>query len=138
MSKPAIVKLPGVTKATKANLTLGVSRVDRALRKSSICKNVGSAAGVFTAAVLEEIVEDIMTRAGESAKHKKSKRIAVTHLIESVRSNPDTAMLLCNFGFGSAIDARKAIDFILDDKAKKERKEAKAARAATASDLVSG
>ena len=131
-----------MTKAKKANLTLGVSRVDRALRKSSICKNVGSAAGIFTTAVLEEIVEDIMTRAGESAKHKKSKRIAVTHLIESVRSNPDTAMLLCNFGFGSAIEARKAIDFILDDQAKKIRKDGKAARAAarpsTTSDLVSG
>ena len=70
MSTANTSRTPAVTKAKKANLTLGVSRVDRALRKSSICKNVGSAAGIFTTAVLEEIVEDIMTRAGESAKHK--------------------------------------------------------------------
>ena len=135
-------KSSAITKAKKANLTLGVTRIDRALRKSRVCKNVGSAAAIYATALCEEIVDDILVRAGEDATHKKSKRIAVCHLISSVRSNPDTAMLLCNFGFGSAIDARKAIDFILDDKAKKERKEAKVARTATreatTADLVSG
>jgi len=87
-------KSPAITKAKKANLTLGVTRIDRALRKSRVCKNVGSAAAIYATALCEEIVDDILVRAGEDATHKKSKRIAVCHLISSVRSNPDTAMLL--------------------------------------------
>lgn len=138
-SKP---KSSAITKAKKANLTLGVTRIDRALRKSRVCKNVGSAAAIYATALCEEIVDDILVRAGEDAAHKKSKRIAVCHLISSVRSNPDTAMLLCNFGFGSGSDARKAIDFILDDQAKKDRKaklkSGSASSKSGAADLVNG
>lgn len=142
-AEPSKSRSAAIPKAKKANLTLGVTRIERTLRKARICKNVGSAAGIYATALCEEIIDDILTRAGKDAQHKKSKRIAVSHLISSVRSNPDTAMLLCNFGFGSGTDARKAIDFILDDQAKKERKAAAAARAASgaksgASDLVSG
>ena len=53
-----------------------------------------------------------------------------------------TAMLLCNFGFGSGSDARKAIDFILDDQAKKDRKaklkSGSASSKSGAADLVNG
>ena len=137
-------KSSAVTKAKKANLTLGVTRIERTLRKSRVCKNVGSAAAIYATALCEEIVDDILVRAGEDATHKKSKRIAVCHLISSVRSNPDTAMLLCNFGFGSGSDARKAIDFILDNQAKKDRKAklkpkpGSASSKSGAADLVSG
>jgi histone H3/H4 len=111
-----------VPKGKKAGLSLGVSRVERCLRKAKVAKNVGASASIFTTALIEEVVEDVLKRAAEHAQLKKSKRVAVTHLVSAVRSDPDTAMLLCNFGFGSANDVPKAIDLILDQKAQKARK----------------
>ena len=135
-------KSPAVSKSQKAGLLLGVSRVERTIRKARICKNVGGAASVCATALVEEAIEDIVQRAGEHAKLKNSKRIAVVHLISAVRSDPDTAMLLCNFAFGSNNNVPKAIDLILDKQAAKKRKEKSSrkrpddATTATSSDLV--
>ena len=140
MSSAKQPKSAPVPKAKKAGLSLGVSRVERCLRKSKIAKNVGSSASIFATALIQEVVEDLLQRAGEHAQLKKSKRIAVTHLVSAVRSDPDTAMLLCNFGFGSANDVPKAIELILDQNAQKARKAKSkgAAKGATsgASDLI--
>jgi histone H3/H4 len=116
-----MVKAPAESKSKKAGLFLGVSRVDRCLRKARISKNVGGTASVVATAMIEEVIEDIVQRAGEHAKQKKSKRVAVVHLISAVRSDPDTAMLLFNFAFGSANQVPKAIDLILDSESKKAR-----------------
>lgn len=56
-----------VTRSTRANLNFPVGRVQRKLRNGDYTKRVGAAAPIFIAAVLENLVAEILTSASAKA-----------------------------------------------------------------------
>ena len=129
-----------VSRQAKAGVTLSVARINTGLRRGRVAKHVSSRAPLYTAGVLETIVDSIMKQTAENVlkgpRDKKgvlvSRRIGNADLINVVRSDPDLARLYSGFAFASNAPAIKPIGFILSSEGQKKRREQKDARKAKA------
>lgn len=129
-----------VSRQAKAGVTLSVARINTGLRRGRVAKHVSSRAPLYTAGVLETIVDSIIKQTAENVlkgpRDKKgvlvSRRIGNADLINVVRSDPDLARLYSGFAFASNAPAIKPIGFILSSEGQKKRREQKDMRKAKA------
>ncbi|MBD40312.1 MAG: hypothetical protein CMB11_08105 [Euryarchaeota archaeon] len=110
----------------KAGVTLSVSRCGKLLRKGLPEKHVSSTVKYYLAGTMEELIQQLLTRAADNAQdtktpgHTPTKRVYATDLIKAVRHDPDLSRAFAGFAFGSLERANKPIDHILPaDEAKK-------------------
>ena len=63
-----------VTKSSRADLTFPVGRVHRYLKEGRYADRISAGASVYTTAVLEYLVAEIMELAGNAARDNKKAR----------------------------------------------------------------
>jgi hypothetical protein len=112
----------------RAGVTLSASRCGKLLRRGLPEKHVSSTVKYYLAGTIEELAQQLLTRAADNAQdtktpgHTPTKRIYPTDLIKAVRHDPDLSRAFAGFAFGSLARANKPIDHILPaDEAKKRR-----------------
>ncbi|KAJ2805388.1 histone H2A.Z [Coemansia guatemalensis] len=83
------------SRSSKAGLQFPVGRVHRYLkRETQSATRVGAKAAVYTAAVLEYLVAEVLELAGNAARDLKSKRISPRHLQLAIRGDDELDMLV--------------------------------------------
>ncbi|KAJ2456250.1 Histone H2A.v [Coemansia sp. RSA 2336] len=83
------------SRSTKAGLQFPVGRVHRYLKRETLSTTrVGAKAAVYTAAVLEYLVAEVLELAGNAARDLKSKRISPRHLQLAIRGDDELDMLV--------------------------------------------
>lgn len=112
-----------------SGVKLPSSRVDRMLRKKFADKRIASATPKYVTAVVEAVLEDILKRAGESAKVDGKKRATLVHLMRAVRADRASAKLFRAYVFASnnqmKFDSMALLNSNDREVAMKKRKEAK-------------
>ncbi|KAI8325959.1 histone-fold-containing protein [Martensiomyces pterosporus] len=83
------------SRSSKAGLQFPVGRVHRYLkRQTQSTTRVGAKAAVYTAAVLEYLVAEVLELAGNAARDLKSKRISPRHLQLAIRGDDELDLLV--------------------------------------------
>ncbi|KAJ1836408.1 hypothetical protein LPJ63_000332 [Coemansia sp. RSA 2711] len=83
------------SRSSKAGLQFPVGRVHRYLKRETLSTTrVGAKAAVYTAAVLEYLVAEVLELAGNAARDLKSKRISPRHLQLAIRGDDELDMLV--------------------------------------------
>ncbi|KAJ1945687.1 histone H2A.Z, partial [Linderina macrospora] len=83
------------SRSSKAGLQFPVGRVHRYLkRETQHSTRVGAKAAVYTAAVLEYLVAEVLELAGNAARDLKSKRISPRHLQLAIRGDDELDLLV--------------------------------------------
>lgn len=128
----AIAKKTSQTKQARAGLTFPVARMQTKLKQKKVALRIGGNASIYLAAVAEHVVMHILEAAHEHSSAKggkgdKTRRLTINDLVQSVRTDPDTARLFSDFSFSthtSAIQPRKVQKMIMtkDDWAKLQEK----------------
>lgn len=118
------------------NAKLPSARVDKVLRRVFAGKRVASATPKYVTAVIESVLEDVLTRAGELARSDGKKRATLQHVMRAVRGNRGTAKFFRAFVFASRhqmkFDAMALLNSADREAAAKKRDEAKAKAKASA------
>ena len=117
------------SRASKAGITLSISRTDKRLRKSGIAKRTGGDAAVYATALVEHILMTVMRGAGEEATvgtgqedtEKRGKRITANNVVSSVQTNPDLARFFASFVFPAATEIPKAVHHVLSNNEQETR-----------------
>lgn len=115
----------------RAGVTLSVSRCGKLLRKGLPEKHVSKTVKYYLAGTMEELTQQLLTRAADNAQdtktpgHTPTKRVYPTDLIKAVRNDPDLSRAFAGFAFGSLERATKPIDHILPADEAKVRGEEK-------------
>ena len=114
------------SRSSRAGLQFPVGRVHRYLKKRNGARNmtrVGDTAAVYTAAVLEYLVAEILELAGNQALTVKKVRITPRHLQLAIRNDEELNMFIkANIAQGGVVPN---IHGILIPKKKKKTKEEK-------------
>lgn len=97
----APAKGKSTTKSAKAGLSFPVGRIGRYLKNGRYAKRVGSTAPVFTAAVLEYLVAEILEVSGQVAKDAKKTRIVPRHISLAVRGDDELGRYLADVTFAT-------------------------------------
>ncbi|KAJ1897919.1 Histone H2A.v [Kickxella alabastrina] len=83
------------SRSSKAGLQFPVGRVHRYLKlQTKSASRVGAKAAVYTAAVLEYLVAEVLELAGNAARDLKSKRISPRHLQLAIRGDDELDLLV--------------------------------------------
>ncbi|KAJ2727061.1 histone H2A.Z [Coemansia sp. Benny D115] len=83
------------SRSSKAGLQFPVGRVHRYLKlHTKSATRVGAKAAVYTAAVLEYLVAEVLELAGNAARDLKSKRISPRHLQLAIRGDDELDLLV--------------------------------------------
>ncbi|KAJ2775528.1 histone H2A.Z [Coemansia nantahalensis] len=83
------------SRSSKAGLQFPVGRVHRYLKRETLtATRVGAKAAVYTAAVLEYLVAEVLELAGNAARDLKSKRISPRHLQLAIRGDDELDVLV--------------------------------------------
>ena len=80
---------------------LPVPRVDRAIRKRYGGKRVSAGTAVYTTAVLENVLLEVIMSSKKEAIASKKKRISIQNLIAAVRTHPSLCRLFRSYVFSS-------------------------------------
>ena len=121
------------SKASRAGLCFAVSRVEKKLRQSRLAKKIGGSSYIYLTAVVEAVVQELLTKADEHAASldPPAKRLTNQHVLYAARAHPDLARLFSGFCFTSETSVPKAVDHILDKEAQDDRKAKKQEREAS-------
>lgn len=84
------------SKSVKAGLMFPVGRMKTQLRRHKVADRIGAGAPIYTAAVLEYMVAELVEMAGNSARDNKRKRITSRDLMLAVRNDEEFNKLLRN------------------------------------------
>jgi len=82
-----------LTKSARAGLVFPVSRVAKTLKAHSPVRRIAATASVFTAAVLEYVVAEVLDVAKQRAQEASRKRILPADLGEAVQRDVELYML---------------------------------------------
>lgn len=83
------------TRSGKAGLQFPVGRILRLLKKGRYAERIGVGASVYTAAVLEYLVAEVLELAGNAARDNKKARIIPRHIQLAIRNDEELSKLLC-------------------------------------------
>lgn len=93
---------PGkVSRSLRAGLQFPVGRIHRRLRKGHYAARAGAAAPVYTAAVIEYLVAEILELAGNASRDNKKQRIVPRHITLAVRNDEELNKLLSDVTIAS-------------------------------------
>jgi len=101
------------SKEARAGLTYPVSRMKTKLKQKKVALRVGEDAAIWLAAVAEHVTSHVMEAAQEYARQDlkdgkgKPRRLTINDLVQSVRTDPDTARLFADFVFSTHLNAIK-------------------------------
>ena len=80
--------------SSRANLVFPVSRMNRYFKQGRYASMVGVGAGVFTAAVMEYLTNEILDLAGNACAENKKKTIVPRHIQLAIRNDEELNKLL--------------------------------------------
>jgi histone H2A len=98
----------GISSSSRSGLVFPVGRVKRYLRgRQDYYTRISETAPIYLAAVLEYLTAEILTTAGDAAKHSKLRRIKPRHINVGIRNDKDMNDLLdgCTIGQGGHVAA---------------------------------
>ena len=81
--------------SSRCDLVFPVGRVARKIRQGRYALSVGVGAGIFTAAVLEYITNEILELAGNATREHKMKTITPRHLQLAIRNDEELNKMMC-------------------------------------------
>ena len=90
------------TRSKRAGITFPVGRMHRYIKNAKIADRISKAAPVYTAAVLEYLVAELLELAGNAAQQNKKSRINPRHVYLAVRNDSELHELLKDVTFPSA------------------------------------
>lgn len=88
------VKKAGKGTSAKAGLTFPVSRVSKYLRKGRFAPRLGVGASVFTTAVIEYLVAELLELSGNCAREHKKQRIVPRHIKLAIKNDAELNKLV--------------------------------------------
>ncbi len=94
--------LQKTTRSKRAGITFPVGRMHRYIKNAKIADRISKAAPVYTAAVLEYLVAELLELAGNAAQQNKKTRINPRHVYLAVRNDSELHELLKDVTFPSA------------------------------------
>lgn len=115
-----------VSGSTKAGIQFPVGRVKRHLRNGRYAERISADAPVYTAAVLEYLVSEILELAGNAARDNKHKRLTPRDIQLAVRSDTELAELLRDVGISQGGTMPHIYADLLPEKKAKKKKQVKA------------
>jgi len=88
------VKKAGKGTSAKAGLTFPVSRISKFLRKGRYAPRLGVGASVFTTAVIEYLVAELLELSGNCAREHKKARIVPRHIKLAIKNDEELNKLI--------------------------------------------
>merc|ERR1719487_591458 len=88
------VKKAGKGTSAKAGLTFPVSRISKFLRKGRYAPRLGVGASVFTTAVIEYLVAELLELSGNCAREHKKQRIVPRHIKLAIKNDAELNKLI--------------------------------------------
>lgn len=85
-----------MSRSKRANLVFPVGRVTRYMRKANLAPSISANAGVFTAAVMEYIIAEIVELSGNTVRDRKKQRITPRDIYLSIHRDDELAKYLGN------------------------------------------
>ena len=83
-----------ISRSQKAGLQFPVGRLARHLKEGKYAQRIGAGAPVYTAAVLEYLVAEVLELAGNAARDNKKARIIPRHIQLAIRNDEELSKLL--------------------------------------------
>ncbi|XP_004648376.1 histone H2A-Bbd type 1-like [Octodon degus] len=101
--KPSKPKKKAISRSSRAELQIPMSRVEQYLREGGYAQRLSSTTPVFLAGVLEFLTANILDQAGKEAQEKHKKCVAPQHLESMIESIQQLHPLLAD-GTKSLLD----------------------------------
>ncbi|PVV02526.1 hypothetical protein BB560_003013 [Smittium megazygosporum] len=91
----SVLPKKNMSRSVKAGVQFPVGRIHRYLKRQTMHHvRIGAKAAIYTAAVLEYLVAEVLELAGNAARDLKSKRIAPRHLQLAIRGDDELDTLI--------------------------------------------
>lgn len=110
------VKKAGKGSSAKAGLTFPVARVSKFLRKGRYAPRLGVGASVFTTAVLEYLVAELLELSGNCAREHKKARIVPRHIKLAIKNDEELNKLIGKVTISTGGVAPNLNEFLLAKK----------------------
>jgi len=110
------VKKGGKGTSAKAGLTFPVSRVSKFLRKGRFAPRLGVGASVFTTAVIEYLVAELLELSGNCAREHKKTRIIPRHIKLAIKNDEELNKLIGKVTISTGGVAPNVNEFLLQKK----------------------
>ena len=85
---------PNRTISSRCDLTFSVGRANSYLKRGRYAERVGKGGGIFMAAVLEYVTNEILELAGNAAIENKKKRILPRHIMLAMKNDEELNKLV--------------------------------------------